>query len=306
MMKKYWWILLTILLLGVFLTLTKPKNRRENGITKPTVTPPLGLEKIDEIYPETLRQVGGVNWSPEIKDAFPRELRKMMIKKKIINEQREKEITSYLGISPQNGYIQKDFNYIQFTNMPENIISLPIGSNWDINGNQNKVRKIISDLNQEKDIEISWAKPVYRKYAQPYMIETLQDQAQFLEISGDYMLDGRKLTTFHGESFNAYFDARGNLLKLSVYLKPEIIEGGGVWSILSLEEAKKSPAKNYRAGVNDLFEDINKVNVTQTELVVIFDSTKETIAPYFLLEGNTISQYEQKPVNITVLLGAEK
>lgn len=306
MVKKYWWIFLIILFLGIFLVLTKPRKKERVGIIPPTATPLPGLEKIDEIYPETLRQVGGVNWSPEIKDAFPRELRKMMIKKKIINEQREKEIISYLGISPQNGYIQKDFNYIQLTNMPENIASLPVGSSWDIQERQNKVRKIIGDLNQEKDIEINWAKPVYRKYAQPYMIETLQDQAQFLEISGDYVLNGKKLTTFHGESFSAFFDARGNLLKLSVYLKPEIIEGNGVWSILSLEEAKKSPAKNYRAGVNDLFEDINKVNVTQTELVIIFDNTKETIAPYFLLEGNTVSQYEQKPVNITVLLGAER
>ncbi len=303
MIKKYWWIFLIILFSGIFLTLTKPKKKEESVKTTTLIS---DFRKVDEIYPETLRQVGGVNWNPEIKDAFPREIKKVTIRKKIIDEEREKEIINYLGISPQNGYVQKDFNYVQFTNMPENVASLPVAITWDINGNQNKVRKIIGDLNQEKDIEINWAKPVYRKYTQPYMTETLQDQAQFLEISGDYVLNGRKLTTFHGESFNAYFDDRGNLLKLSVYLKPEIIEKDELWSILSLEEAKRSPARNYRAGVNDLFEDINKVNVTQTELVVIFDNTRESIAPFFLLEGNTISQHEQKPVNITVLLGAEK
>jgi hypothetical protein len=306
MIKKYWWIFLIILFLGIFLTLTKPKKGEDSRISKPPITSIPDLQKVDEVYPETLRQVGGVNWSSEIRDIFPRELEKITIKKKVITEEREKEIINYLGISPQNGYIQKDFNYIQFTNMPENVASLPTGSGWDIDRNQNKVRKIIGDLNQERDIEINWTRPVYRKYKQPYMMETSQDQAQFLEISGDYVLDGKKLTTFHGESFSAYFDARGNLLKLSVYLKPRIIKRGGTWSLLSLEEAKKSPARNYRAGVNDLYGDINKVNITQTELVVIFDNTKETIAPYFLLEGNTISQHEQKPVNITVLLGAEK
>lgn len=306
MIKKYWWILLIILFLGVFLILSKPKKKGDGSIPdNRTASPTPNLVRQEE-FPKTLKEVGGVGWSPEIKETLPKELEKLSVKKKTIDIQKEKEILDYMGIDGQNGYIQKDFNYIQYTNMPENVGGLPTATNWDVTGAENKVKKMVQDLNGEKNLEIEWSLPVYRKYEQPYMVESTQNQAQFLEISGDYVVDGIKLTTFHGESFKAYFNARGNLLKFSIYLKPEVVKTGGFWQIMSLEEAKKSPAQNYRAGVNDLYEDINKVNVTQTELVEIFDNTKETIGPYFLLEGNTVSQREQKPVKITILLGAER
>ena len=75
---------------------------------------------------------------------------------------------------------------------------------------------------------------------------------------------------------------------------------------MTLEESIKSPINNYRAGVNDLYDEINKVNLTQAELVQIYDNEKESIAPYFLLQGNTFSAKENKPVNVPVLLKADK
>jgi len=307
MFKKNKWVIVGILLIGLFFWLVWPKNNGEpTNKSEIPVIPTLGVDNSQTIFPETLKKIETVVWSPEIKQDYPEELKKIIIKRKIINEKREGEIIRYFGINKQNGYIVKEQNYIQYTNMPANLDKVPVTTNWNIGELKNKLRKIASDINNEITLQVEWTNTSYRKYDQPYMIETIQNEAQFLEISGDYLVEGIRLTTFHGEAIKAYFDGQGNLLKISIYLKPEIIKSDDYWQIMTLEESIKSPINNYRAGVNDLYDEINKVNLTQAELVQIYDNEKESIAPYFLLQGNTFSAKENKPVNVPVLLKADK
>jgi hypothetical protein len=120
------------------------------------------------------------------------------------------------------------------------------------------------------------------------------------------MVNETRLTTFHGESIRAFFDGQGNLLKISIYLKPEILNTNDYWEIMTPEEAKNASINNYRAGINDLYDEIKKVNLTQVHLVQVYDNLEESVGPYFLFDGNTYSQREQKPVNLPVLLRAEK
>ena len=75
---------------------------------------------------------------------------------------------------------------------------------------------------------------------------------------------------------------------------------------ITKERVKKSSIDDYRAGINDLYDEIDKVNTTQIQLVEIYDNKTESVEPYFILEGNTFSPKENKPVNIPVLLKAEK
>jgi len=308
MFIKNKWIIVGILVIGLFFWLVWPKNNSEptNKPEVPVVVPTLEIDNSQAIFPETLKKVETVVWSPEIKQDYPGELKKIIVKRKTVDEKREEEIIKYFGINKQNGYILKKKNYIQYTNMPTNLDKVPVTTNWEIGEIKNKLRKIASDLNKEIGLEVEWITTSYRKYNQPYMVETTQNEAQFLEISGDYLVEGIRLTTFHGEAIKAYFDGQGNLIKIMIYLKPEINKTDNYWQIMTLEEAMNSPINNYRAGVNDLYDEINKVNLTQAELVQIYDNEKESIAPYFLLQGNTFSAKENKPVNVPVLLKADK
>ena len=95
-------------------------------------------------------------------------------------------------------------------------------------------------------------------------------------------------------------------IKLSLYLKPDIGLGEGSWQIMSLEEAKNSPISNFRAGVNDLYNQIETVNANRVKLVNIFSNEKNTIKPFFIFEGSTYSEHDKKPVNINVLLEATR
>jgi len=306
--KKYKWIILGTVFLGLFFWLIWSKNSGQlaNVPTVPGVAPTLEVDNSQTSFPETLKKIGTVNWNPEIKQNYQNELKKITVKRKIIDEKREGEIIKYFGINKQNGYIVKEQNYIQYTNMPSNLDKVPVGTNWEIDELKNKLRKIVSDLNNEIGLEVEWTNTSYRKYNQPYLVETTQNEAQFLEISGDYVVGETRLTTFHGESIKAFFDGQGNLVKIMIYLKPEVKTTDGYWQIMTLEEAKNSSINRYRAGVNDLYDEIGKVNLTQVQLVQVYDNMEESINPYFLLEGNTFSPREQKPVNLSVLLGAEK
>ena len=274
--------------------------------TTPGVAPTLGVENSQTDFPETLKKIGEVNWSLGIKQNYPNELKKITVKRRLIDDKREGEIIKYFGINKQNGYILKEQNYIQYTNMPSNLEKVPVTTNWEIGELKNKLRKIASDLNSEIGLEVEWTSTSYRKYNQPYMIEAIQNEAQFLEISGDYVVDKTRLTTFHGESIRAFFDGQGNLLKISIYLKPEVKITDSYWQIMTPEEAKKSQINKYRAGPNDLYDEIDKVNLTQIQLVQIYDNKTEKAEPYFLLDGNTFSNRDQKPINLPVLLKAIK
>jgi len=307
MNKKYKWIIIGVLLLGfIWLIWSKNNTQPSNPPTAPKVVPTLGANNSQTNFPETLKKIGAVNWSLEIKQNYPSELKRITAKMKMIDEKREEEIIKYFGINKQNGYILKDQNYIQYTNIPEDIDKVPVSANWEIGELKNKLRKIVSDLNKEIDLEIEWTSTSYRKYNQPYMVEATQDEAQFLEISGDYVVDETRLTTFHGESIKAFFDGQGKLLKISIYLKPEVEMTNSYWQIMSLEEAKNSPINRYRAGLNDLYDEIDKVNLTQVQLVQVYDNKTERVEPYFLIDGNTFSNREQKPVNIPLLLRADR
>ena len=308
MFKKNKWIIFGILLLGLLFWSIWSKNGSQpsNVPTVPGVAPTLGVENNQTNFPETLKNIGAVNWSSEIKQNYPKEIKKLTIKRKIVDEKREAEINKYFGINTQNGYVLKEQNYIQYTNMPINLEKVAVNTNWEIGELKNKLRKIASDINNEIGLQVEWTSTSYRKYNQPYMVEATQNEAQFLEISGDYVVDETRLTTFHGESIKAFFDGQGNLLKISIYLKPDVKTTDNYWQIMTLEEAIKSPINSYRAGVNDLYDEIGKVNLTQVQLVQIYDNEKESIGPYFLLEGNTFSPREEKPINIPVLLRADK
>lgn len=308
MFKKYQWVIIGILFLGLlFWSIWSKKGSQSSNVpTVPGVAPTLGVDNSQTNFPETLKNIGTVNWSLEIKQNYPEQLKKITVKRKTIDEKREGEILKYFGINEQNGYVLKEQNYIQYTNMPKNMDKVPVTTSWEIGELKNKLRKIASDLNNEIGLEVEWTSTSYRKYNQPYMVEATQAEAQFLEISGDYVVDETRLSTFHGEAIKAFFDGQGNLLKISIYLKPEVRTTDDYWQIMTLEEAKNSPINRYRAGVNDLYDEIGKVNATQIQLVQIYDNKTESIEPYFLLEGNTFSTRDQKPVNLSVLLKAIK
>ncbi len=308
MIKKNKLIILGIIFLGLFIWLIWPKDKKEPTKTPivPGIAPTLGVDNKQTTFPETLKKIGAVNWNSDIKQNYPEEFKKITIKRKIIDEKIEGEIIKYFGINKQNGYVVKELNYIQYTNMPSNLDKVPVTTKWEIGELKNKLRKIASDLNKETALEVEWTNNSYRKYNQPYLIETTQNEAQFLEISGDYLVDGMRLTTFHGEAIKAYFDGQENLVKIMIYLKPEIKTTDDYWQIMTLDEAIKSPINNYRAGVNDLYDEIGKVNANQIQLVQIYDNKRESVEPYFILEGNTFSPKENKPINIPVLLKADK
>ena len=299
MIKKYWWVVLGTLFLIMFFITNKQKDKKDS-VTIPEKALQPGTTK-SEVFPETLKTIEKINWGNNMETDFPKELPKLIVSRRIIDTARETEIKGYFKNDSADIYVQKEFAYVQYSNIPENPQNLPIVTNWDENGLKAKLKKIVSDLNEESDVDIEWINAGYRKYTQPYMIEAGVDEAQFMEITGDYIIEGMRSTTFHGEAIRAFFDSEGNLLKLSLYLKPVISKGEGFWQIMSLEEAKNSLIEDFRAGVNDLYDPIESVNANRAELVNIFSNEKNTINPFFIFEGNTYSEYDKKPVNVNVL-----
>ena len=163
---------------------------------------------------------------------------------------------------------------------------------------------MVEEINEIRGIEIEWTGVDYKKLLYPRWIEAKESEAQSVEIRGDYVINGIRITTYYGEGIKGVFDRKGNLLKLSLSLRPNFIPQEEDEELVNIDEASQSPIQMYGVFNNQGIEKISEVNITEAEIVEVYDNKRNFLRPYYWLEGNTYS--ENKPVKIKLLLKAVK
>ena len=101
--------MLGILLLILLFWLPKNKIETNKETVSNYIAPTLGFENNKNTinFLETLKKVETINWNTEIIEDYPKKVKKIIVKRKAINEERENEIKNYFGINQENGYFIK-------------------------------------------------------------------------------------------------------------------------------------------------------------------------------------------------------
>lgn len=296
MIKKYWWVIgIGIVLL---LVLFWPRNQK---IEKDNPEPVKAREDLN--LPVDLPKVKSVNWGTINNINLPK-ISRILVQKQIIDDAKEIKIKSILGIEGTNGFVDKNNNIVEYTEEIKGLDQLPQTGEWDIEILRDKLRKIVETINSASDLEIKWTDVKYQKILYPRWIDSTENESQSVQISGDYVVDGIRMTTYYGESIRGTFNREGRLIKMNLTLKPIVLSKEGNLELINIDEVNKSSIGMYGVVKNAGIELIDEVNITQVEIVEVYDNKKNIINPYYWLEGNTYSN--SQPFRISLLLKAEK
>ncbi len=296
-MKKSWWVLGIGIVFLIFLIW--PKDKKEKIYEEI----PVPIIRQDLEMPVELPKVTSVNWLIKDNIELPNII-KLSIKKQAIDIDRENRIKKLLGINEENGFVNKENNIVEYVKEVTPREKLNASDEWNLTEIKENFKNIIEEINEIKGIEIEWTENNYQKLLYPRWIEATENEAQSVEIKGDYVINGIRISTYYGEAIKGIFDRKGNLLKLSLSLRPNFIPNDEKEELINIDEASQSPISMYGVFDNQGIEKINEVNITQAEIVEVYDNKRNFLKPYYWLEGNTYS--ENKPFKIKLLLKAVK
>lgn len=296
-MKKSWWILGIGIVFLMFLIW--PKDKKEEIYEEI----PVPIIRQDLEMPVELPRAASVNWLIRENTELPKII-KLSIKKQNINIERENKIKKLLGINEENGFVDGVNNIIEYVKEVTPRDKLNTSEEWNLTEIKNNFKNMVEEINEIRGIEIEWTGVDYKKLLYPRWIEAKESEAQSVEIRGDYVINGIRITTYYGEGIKGVFDRKGNLLKLSLSLRPNFIPQEEDEELVNIDEASQSPIQMYGVFNNQGIEKISEVNITEAEIVEVYDNKRNFLRPYYWLEGNTYS--ENKPVKIKLLLKAVK
>lgn len=296
--KKYWWVVALGVVLLLVLFWPNSKKVEEKIVENPVI-----VSQKDLYLPLELPKIQSVNWVAIDNIELP-EMNKFKIQKQIIDEEKEIKIKEMLGINNENGYVDKENGVVGYTEEIKSLDQIPQKGIWDVDVLKNKLKKMTENINGVNDLEIVWTGTKYQKILYPRWIESTENEAQSVEIRGDYIVNDLRMTTYYGESIKGTFNREGKLLKLVLSLRPEILASEGEEKLINIDEASKSPISMYGVIDNAGIEEIGKVNITQVEIVWVYSNRINIIKPYYWLGGNTYS--ENRPTKISLLLRAGK
>lgn len=263
----------------------------------------LPIIRQDLEIPAELPRPTSVSWLIKENIELPKII-KMKIKKQEIEIDRENRIKKILEIKEENGFVDKINNIVEYGKNVDQKYILDTNEAWKIVELKEKLKTLVEEINETKGIEIEWTEINYKKLLYPRWVESTEKESQSVEISGDYVINGIRMSTYYGEGIKAIFDRKGNLLKLTLSLRPNFIPSEEYEELINIDEASQSPVFMYGVFDNQGIEKINKVNITEAKIVEIYDNKRNLLKPYFLIKGNTFA--ENKPVNIRLLLKANK
>lgn len=264
---------------------------------------PVPIIRQDLEMPVELPRAASVNWLIRENIELPKII-KLSIKKQNINIERENKIKKLLGINEENGFVDGVNNIIEYVKEVTPRDKLNTSEEWNLTEIKNNFKNMVEEINEIRGIEIEWTGVDYKKLLYPRWIEAKESEAQSVEIRGDYVINGIRITTYYGEGIKGVFDRKGNLLKLSLSLRPNFIPQEEDEELVNIDEASQSPIQMYGVFNNQGIEKISEVNITEAEIVEVYDNKRNFLRPYYWLEGNTYS--ENKPVKIKLLLKAVK
>lgn len=299
MTKKIWWIVVIGVGIILVIILMWPKNNKKEVVEEI----PVSVVRQDLEMPIELPRLTSVSWLIKEKIELPKII-KMEIKKQKIDVNRENRIKELLGIKDRDGFVDGINNIIEYVKEVTPRDKLDTSEAWNILDLKEKLTNLVEEINEIKGIEIEWTEVSYKKLLYPRWIEATEKESQSVEVSGDYVINGIRISTYYGEGIKAIFDRKGNLLKLTLSLRPNFIPSEEYEELINIDEASQSPVSMYGVFDNQGIEKINKVNITEAKIVEIYDNKRNLLKPYYWLEGNTF--FENKPIKIRLLLKAEK
>jgi len=298
MIKKYWWIMgLGIVFL---LVLFWPKNKNKNIDEVETIT-----VREDIYMPIEIMRPESVGWLKTENIELP-VMVKMKAQKQVIDEKREAKIKESVGIDEENGFVDKVNNLVEYTEEIKGLNQLPKTGEWNIELFKERLQRMTESINGGGNLEIEWRGISYQKLLYPRWVEAGIEDAQSVEIRGDYVINGIRISTYYGESIVGIFNKAGKLIRLNVYLIPEISQDEGYEDLANIDVVSQSPARIYGIVDDAGLEKVGRVNVTQSKIVEIFDNERNLIRPYYWLDGNTYSDSSKQPVKVSLILKAEK
>lgn len=295
--KKKWLVIGGVVFFGIILWSSWPRNKKEDNTIK---TVKIEEQRNDPYLPVELSQPKKVNWiKSSEKDGT--KIKELNIQRQGIDDQREKEIKNILGMTTENGYVDKENNVISWTKEISSKNQIPETGKWNLEEDKKKLADLVEKINGKA--EIVWTKTTYQKILYPRWIESVESEAQSVMISGDYVIQGVRASTYFGDSISGIFNRRGELLKIYINLAPEVIKSDKEIKIISTDEASRSPMNIYGIVDKGGAEEINEVNVNKAELINVFDNKRNLMKAYYQLSGN--SWVENKSVKIMMLVKAE-
>lgn len=296
--KKKWLVIGGVVFFGIILWSSWPRNKEEGNTIK---TVKIEEQRNDPYLPVELSQPKKVNWMKSNENDGTK-TKELNIQRQGIDDQREKEIKNILGMTTENGYVDKENNVISWTKEISSKNQIPGTGKWNLEEDKKKLTDLVEKINGKT--EIVWTKTTYQKILYPRWIESVESEAQSVMISGDYVIQGVRASTYFGDSISGIFNRRGELLKIYINLAPEVIKSDKEIKIISTDEASRSPMNIYGIVDRGGAEEINEVNVNKAELINVFDNKRNLLKAYYQLSGN--SWVENKSVKITMLVKAEK
>lgn len=157
--------------------------------------------------------------------------------------------------------------------------------------------------------QIRWTEVSFKKLVYPRWVTSEEKEANVVEFLGNWTIDGKIVRNFADDTIKITTTRGGKILSANIYLLPEATVNGEQQVVdkttLTNTDVADMGIVSYKGGANYELEvdniNIENVNVTQDELVYVYDGRRNKILPYFLLTGTSVAM---GPVKVEMITGA--
>lgn len=275
----------------------------------------------DQFLPTELKRVGKINWN--IPTESEKEINEVEVKQpenevdkvasllaikgiKITDVSKDQGNLIFYYRGNSDGFWNRQLGMVQ---VKENILSKQqIESEGKLNSSE-IMALVEKNLAAIDDKKIRWVGVSYKKRIAPRTVTTTEDDADLVELKGDWVMDDRRIVSYFGNSIKVTTTRGGKIIKLEVYLIPGTEAKGRVKTIgsriLNDTNTEDVGLVSYEGGKDYELsaESINVENVTLTgaELVYVYDGRRNKLVPYFELTGTSMAM---GPVKVEMLTAA--
>lgn len=204
------------------------------------------------------------------------------------------------------GYWSPTRSFVQVVENITSINQVKTENNLELAEIRTKIENILKDIDTK---EIRWANIEYNKIVYPRMVASDEVNGNIIVFKGDWVVDGKSVRSFVDNSIKITTTRNGRIIGVDIYLLPEMTVNG-VEKVVSQDILEKTNyedigivnyvgGKDYELNVDDIR--IENVNVTQKELIYIYDGRRNKVVPYFLLTGTSVAM---GPVKVEMITGA--
>lgn len=223
--------------------------------------------------------------------------------------------TIFLGNSAtrKNVYMSKSNGKIGFSLDIYSSEDIPKGNLLNETEAEEKLVDLIKRIENNDKLGIKINSIKYKKVLFPRWVESTKSEADAVEISASWTIEGIEVKTFYDSPILAVFGRGGTIIKLEYVPLAKVNEKKEV-NLLSLTEIQTLSEDNFGIWKKEgntsysLSEDkeiVGQIVVRSIELIYVQGDRSEKIWPYYLIEGNSISK-NNGPIKVYLMVRATK